>query len=185
MKKIVSVCLAVVMLVVVFAACGEKTAETLEEATMGKVVVNIEGTVTAVNGNEVTLDSGKIVVISDETVFAGDPDTNNAVSDEIVVGNFIQGYTDDPDAEKVSAVTIYCNSAVRTGGKLAINFEGKITAVENGRITLEDGQVILISEDTEFSIASGVVENMILSEGDTVQGYAENGTALHIHIIAY
>lgn len=187
MKKIVSLCLVAMMAFGVLAACGNNTASTPNDGATGKVVVNIEGTVTAVNGNEVTLDSGKIVVISSDTVFAGDPDTNNAVSEEIAVGNFIQGYTaDDPDAEKVSAGKIYCNSTVRTGGKLVINFEGKVAAVDGDRITLENGQVILISDDTVFSIASGVVENVILSEGYSIQGYTEDEVpASRVHIIAY
>ena len=187
MKKIVSLCLAAMMAFGLLTACGNNTASAPNDGATGKVVVNIEGTVTAVNGNEITLDGGKIVVISSDTVFAGDPDTNNAVSEEIVVGNFIQGYTaDDPDAEKVSAGKIYCNSAVRTGGKLVINFEGKVAAVDGDRITLENGQVILISDDTVFSIASGVVENAILSEGYSIQGYAEDGVpASRVHIIAY
>ena len=187
MKKIVSLCLAAMMLAGALTACGSNTAATPNTGTKGKVVVNIEGTVTAVNENEVTLDSGKIVVISSETVFAGDLDTNNAVSEKIVVGNFIQGYTaDDPDAEKVSASKIYCNSAVRTGGKLVINFEGTVASVEDGCITLEDGQKIQISDETVFSIASGVVENVILSEGYVIQGYAEeDAPASRIHIIAY
>ena len=187
MKKIVSMCLAAMMLVGVLTACGSNTAAPTNTGTKGKVVVNIEGTVTAVNENEVTLDSGKIVVISSETVFAGDIDTNNAVSEKIVVGNFIQGYTaDDPDAEKVSASKIYCNSAVWTGGKLVINFEGTVASVEDGCITLEDGQKIQISDETVFSIASGVVENVILSEGYAIQGYAEeDAPASRVHIIAY
>ena len=133
------------------------------------------------------MDNGKGVVISSDTVFAGDSDTNNAVNEEIVVGNFIQGYTeDDPDAEKVTAVRIYCNCAVRTGGKIVINFEGKVVSVEKDRIILEGGQEILISDNTVYSIASGVVENIILSEGDTIQGYAEEGTAAErVHRIAY
>lgn len=80
----------------------------------GKVVINFEGTVTEVNDNKVTLDNGKIVVISSDTVFAGDPDTNSAVSKEIAVGNFIQGYTaDDPEAARVEAGKIYFNEEAK------------------------------------------------------------------------
>lgn len=72
-----------------------------------------------------------------------------------------------------------------------INFEGKVAAVEDDRVTLENGQVILISDDTIYSIASGVVENMILSVGYNIQGYTEDNptasevTASRIHVIAY
>ena len=193
MKKLLAVCLAAVMVFGTLTACGSNASGTPDGGTTGKVVVNIEGTVTEVNGNEFTLDSGKIVVISAETVFAGDRDTNNAVSEDIAAGNFVQGYTkDDPDAERVSADKIYCNTAVQPGGgKLAVNFEGIVASVEETRITLENGQVILVTDDTVFSIASGVVENIILSEGDHIQGHTSDDpaaseiTASRIHFIAF
>lgn len=195
MKKMACICMVALMALSALVGCstaGTTSSDNESGTPTGKVVVNFEGTVTGISGDEVTLENGKIVVISSNTVFAGDPDTNNAVSKEIVVGNFIQGYTeDDPDAEKVSAEKIYCNAAVRTGGKLVINFEGKVTAVEDDRITLDNGQTILISSDTVFSIASGVVENVIVSEGYNIQGYTEDDpttpeiTASRIHIIAY
>lgn len=193
MKKILAMCLAAVMVFATLTACGSNASVTPEAGATGKVVVNIEGTVTAVNGSELTLDSGKIVVISADTVFAGDRDTNNAVSDDIAVGNFIQGYTkDDPDAERVAADKIYCNTAVQPGGgKLVVNFEGTVASVEENRITLEGGQVISITDDTVFSIASGVVETIILSEGDHIQGHTSDDpvaseiTASRIHIIAF
>ena len=70
--------------------------------------------------------------------------------------NFVQGYTkDDPDAERVAADKIYCNTAVQPGGgKLAVNFEGTVASVEETRITLENGQVILVTDDTVFSAPS-------------------------------
>ncbi|MBQ8687831.1 MAG: hypothetical protein IJ512_04700 [Ruminococcus sp.] len=195
MKKFASICMVSLMALSALVGCSADDTANSENASgapTGKVVVNFEGTVTAINGDEITLENGKIVVISSDTVFAGDPDTNNAVSEEIAIGNFIQGYTeDDPDSEQVSADKIYCNMAVRTGGKLVINFEGRVSAIENDRITLENGQVILVSDDTVFSIASGVVENVILSEGYSIQGYTEGDpaasevTASRIHIIAY
>ena len=89
MKKLLAACLAAVMAFGTLTACGSNASVTPDGGTTGKVVVNIEGTVTEVNGNELTLDSGKIVVISADTVFAGDRDTNNAVSEDIAVGNFV------------------------------------------------------------------------------------------------
>lgn len=185
MKKIFSFGAAAMMMLGMLTACEDSTAAAPDTGLAGKVVVNIEGTVIAADGNEITLDSGRIVVISDDTVFAGDPDTDNAVSEDIAIGNFIQGYTeDDPEAEKVSAETIYCNSVVCSGGKLVINFEGSIASVEDDRITLDNGQELLVSEDTVFSVASGVVDNVVLYEGCAVQGYAEEAFASRIHIIA-
>lgn len=152
MKKLI--CIGMAALVALLALVGCSTEHTGNSAnaggtSAGKVVVNFEGTVTAVNGDEVMLENGKIVVISSDTVFVGDSDTNNAVSKEIVVGNFIQGYTkDDPGTKRVSADKIYCNAAVRSGGKIVVNFDEKVAAVEGDRITLENDQVVLISDDT-------------------------------------
>lgn len=194
MKKSVCICMAALMTLFTLAGCsaGSTVSSDADRTSTSKVVVNFEGTVTAINGDEITLENGKIIVVSSDTIFAGNPDTNNAVSEEIIVGNFIQGYTDDdPDSEQVSADKIYCNAAVRTGGKLVINFEGKVAAVEDDRITLDNEQVILITDDTVFSIASGIVENAILSVGYHIQGYtgddptASKVTASRIHIIAY
>ena len=193
MKKLLAMCLASAMLFAALTACGSSASTAPEGGAAGKVVVNIEGTVTAVNGNEFTLDSGKIVVISADTIFAGDRDTNHAVSEDIAVGNFVQGYTkDDPNAERVSAGKIYCNTAVQpSGGKLAVNFEGTVASVEEGRITLENGQAVFITDDTVFSVASGVVETIILSEGDHIQGHTSDDpaaseiTASRIHFIAF
>lgn len=195
MKKLVCICMVTLMTLTILVGCSTEStvgSDNVGGISTNKVVVNFEGTVTAINGDEVTLENGKTIVISSDTVFAGDPDTNNTVSEEIIVGNFIQGYTEDnPDSEQVSADKIYCNTAVRTGGKLVINFEGKVAAVEDDRITLDNGQVILITDDTVFSIASGIVENAILSVGYNIQGYTKDDptasevTASRIHIIAY
>lgn len=195
-KKVTGVCMAALMALSALVGCATNDAvdsEVVKDVPMGKVVINFEGTVASVNGEEITLENGKIVVISSDTVFAGDPDTNNAVSEEIVVGNFIQGYTeDDPEAEKVTADKIYCNVAAQPGtGKLVINFEGKVATVEDNRVTLESGQVILVTDDTVFSIASGVVEHIVLAEGYNIQGHTEDEataseiTASRIHIITY
>ena len=113
MKKIVCIC--AVTLITLFALIGctstdKGSSNTTAEVPTSKVVINFEGKVTAIDGEKITLENGKIIVISSDTVFAGDPDTGNTVSEEITVGNFIQGYTkDEPDVDQVSADKIYCN----------------------------------------------------------------------------
>lgn len=196
MKKLIGICLAAVLVLTVaggFALLRTHQPSAAVGAPNGKVVVNFEGMVAAVDGNEVTLESGKVIIITEDTVFAGDPDTGNAVSSEIAAGNFIQGYTkDDPESDCVSASKVWFNAAPqRGGGKIVVNFEGTIASVEKGRITLESGQVVLVSDDTVFSIPSGVVKNVILSKGDRIQGHtfddsaAAEITASRIHIIMY
>ena len=196
MKKTVCICMAILTVLSVLPGCspsGTASSPDNQSSTPSpKAVINFEGIVTSINGDNFTLENGKTVIISSDTVFAGDPDTSNTVSNEIFVGNFIQGYTeDDPDTIQVTAGKIYYNEMVQTSGKLVVNFEGKITAVDNNRISLENGQTVLISDDTVFSIAGGVIKNVTLSEGYTIQGYTKDEpaaseiTASRIHIITY
>lgn len=192
-KKVMSVGMGALMAFAMLIGCGKATETKQDTGVSGKVVVNIEGTITAVNGDEITLDSGKVLVISEDTVFAGDVDTNNQVSDKIGVGNFIQGYTsDDPSADKVTADKIYSNVAPqRTGGKLVINFEGTIASIADNRIILDNGQVVILSESTIITDVNGTVENATLAEGGYIQGYTANDpaaaeiTAQRVHIVTY
>lgn len=118
MKKMICSCMAALTMLFALAGCSAgRTAPSAGAggAPTGKVVVNFEGTIAAIDGDTVTLDNGKIVVVSSDTVFAGDPDTSLAVSEELQVGRFIQGYTDDdPDAAQVSAKRIYYNAPAQT-----------------------------------------------------------------------
>lgn len=187
--KAACMCLAALMACAALTSCGTPAPEVsdtvLSQAPSGKVVVNIEGTVTAVNGNEITLDSGKVIVLSENTVFAGDPSTGNQVSDQIAVGHYIQGYT----ADGVNVSRIHTNRAPqRSSGKIAIHFEGTVTAIDGDRITLDNGKVILVTADTVYTDANGTVENAALSVGDYIQGStaddpaAAEVTAKRIHI---
>lgn len=76
-----------------------------------KVLVNISGEIVSVDGNKVQLDNGKWVIIDKDTRFEDDPDNGTkAVNSELVVGNRIQGYTDDDvDSDTVKALAIYSN----------------------------------------------------------------------------
>ena len=208
MKKAISVILAAVLIMSMLSACvqitvtqpeaaPEDTAEAAgnEEAApapSGKVVVNFEGTVAEVNGNEVRLESGKTIVITDETGFSregGDP-----VSTEFAVGNFIQGYTlDDPDADTVTAANIWVNLVMQesSGGKILINYEGVITAVNGDSVTLDNGKIVKITPETIYSVATGVVDYVVLHEGLFVQGYTADDpeaaeiTAVRMHVVIF
>lgn len=193
MKKVLSVCMVALTAIAVMTGCGSAKQEKPTMGTSGKVVVNIEGTISAVDGDELTLNSGKVVVISEDTVFAGDPDTNSQVSDEFAVGNFIQGYTsEDPEAEKVTATKIYINEAPKkTGGKIVINYEGAVASVSEEGVVLDNGQVVVFDENTVFTDVNGTVENPELKAGSYIQGYTEDDaaaaeiTAKRVHIVVY
>lgn len=138
-----------------------------------KPVINFEGVVTAVDGGRITLEDGKVILITDDTAFGGDPDTNNVVSDNIQVGNFIQGYTEnDPDAEEVTASRIWTNEAPTVSGKRVINFEGRVVEAEENSVTLDNGKNIRIADDTIITFPDGRPAK--ITEGDYIQGYAEN-----------
>ncbi|WP_432626394.1 hypothetical protein [Brotaphodocola sp.] len=81
------------------------------KVTSYKPAINFEGKVSSVDGQVITLEDGKKILITEDTGFGGDPDTNNEVSREILPGNFIQGYTDDqPEQDEVTAVQIWTNT---------------------------------------------------------------------------
>lgn len=139
-----------------------------------KPVINFEGIVQSVEDGKVTLNDGKVVIITDETEFAGDLDTTNEVSEEILIGNFIQGYTrDNADATEITADKIWTNerrSAV--GGKRVVNFEGRVTEVLQGSIVLDSGKVVVITGETIVTSPNG--DSVEIVVGDYIQGYAEN-----------
>ena len=115
MRKAMSMCLVAVSALVILTGCGRNIPPEPDSVAYGGVVVNIEGTVCAVDGSQILLDSGKLLVISEDTVF-GDS-TSDQVSDKFEVGNFVQGYTnDDPTLSKVTAAYIYSNVAQKFDG---------------------------------------------------------------------
>ena len=146
-----------------------------EEPTIGmKPVINFEGVVTAVDDNSVTLKDGKIILITENTKFMSDPDTDNVVSEDILVGNFIQGYTEDDttDAE-ITASKIWTNEGRTTESvKRVINFEGRVAKVEQGSVILDNGKIVKLVEDTTVTHPDG--SSAEIAVGDYIQGYAEN-----------
>lgn len=194
MKKVVSMALGTLMAFSMLAGCDSETAAPSTPAnTAGKVVVNIEGTVSAINENEITLDSGKVIVITENTVFAGDPDTGVQVSNDIAEGNFIQAYTSDElSADKVTVNKVYCNTMPqRTAGKMLINFEGTVVSVVENSYILDNGQTVVFDDITAFTNVNGTISNAEIEVGDYIQGYTDGEptaseiTAKRIHIVTF
>lgn len=122
-----------------------------------KPVINFEGVVTAVEGDSILLNNGKTILITEDTRFMGDPDTGNPVSEEILVGNFIQGYTpDDADAAEITAGRIWTNEA-RAGSseKRVVNFEGQVAEAGVSTAILADGRIVRITGDTSIAAPDG------------------------------
>ncbi len=134
--------------------------ETNELLPTAKIAINIEGVVTAVDGNKITLDNGKTVIITEETLF----ETENVgnfipVDDDILVGNYLQGFTlGDSTASEVVADVISMNGGyevlAQPTGSVMVNIEGVITEVsEDGNsFLLDNGKWIEVTEDTELGI---------------------------------
>lgn len=145
-----------------------------EQISTMKPVINFEGVVTNVEDNRITLNDGKVVIITEDTVFGSDLGTANSVSKDIRIGNFIQGYTkDDVDWDEITASRIWCNEGRTAGGeKRAINFEGRVIKVGQNSVTLDNGNIIIIEEYTVVTSPDGSSTN--ITEGDYIQGYSEN-----------
>ena len=80
---------------------GEYTGGPTWGKPASKMVVNFEGRVVAVEEGKVTLEDGTIVLTDDAEISA--PDGSAA---EIAVGDYIQGYAEDPDAAELNAISI-------------------------------------------------------------------------------
>ena len=66
-----------------------------------KMAVNFEGRVVSLEDGKVTLEDGTVVLTDDAEISA--PDGSAA---EIAVGDYIQGYAEDPDAAELNATSI-------------------------------------------------------------------------------
>lgn len=169
----------------------EKAAESEASASapIGKVIINFEGVITNIDGEHVTLDSGKTLIVTEDTLF-GAPDMGKEVSSELTVGNFVQGYTaSDSDAEEIAATRIWINLVPEFApGKFIINYEGRIAAIDGDRVTLDTGKTLILTDSTVYSIPQGIVESVILSEGMFIQGYTADApespeiTAARLHV---
>lgn len=56
--------------------------------------------------------------------------------------------------------------------KISVNFEGRVTVVKEGEVTLENGKTILISDETRVSLPDGSTGEIAV--GDYIQRYAKN-----------
>lgn len=122
MKKLILA--KVIMMITISVGCSGATVKTgvneiantgemsnNTNGAMADILINIEGIVAKVDGNKITLDTGQVILITDDTAF----ETQNIgevvkVMGGIEVGNFIQGYTSvDSEADEVIADIINTN----------------------------------------------------------------------------
>ncbi|MBO2945258.1 hypothetical protein JJQ72_14865 [Paenibacillus sp. F411] len=180
MKKLLVLALVGAMTLSTMAGCSQQTAESIgtsETGTvMGDIAINIEGVVSEIDGNRITLDSGKVVIINDDTAF----ETLNVgetveIDDEIKVGNYIQGFTSgDAEANEVTADVINTNEKMEISSKIAINIEGIVTEVDGNKITLDTGKEVIINNDTEFvteNVGNFIEVDRNIEVGNFIQGF--------------
>lgn len=74
-------------------------------------------------------------------------------------------YTGDPALEEPTS-------------KIAVNFEGRVTSVEDGKVTLEDGTVVLTASAEISSPDDSAAE---ITVGDYIQGYAKDPDAAELN----
>ena len=193
MKKHIAFCmLATLLTFSLLTGCAQKpTEDGSDEQASTKPVISFEGVVTDVTDGVVTLENGQKIQITEDTAF-GDLDAQDAVSSDIRPGNYIQGYTaDDADAEQVTAGNIWTNEAATDDEEslymLSVNFEGRVAAVKDGLVVLENGKEIRITADTAFGDPH--TQNEVSSDiqpGNYIQGYSSDAlddaqrTASHI-----
>lgn len=188
MKKAISLGIISVLALAMLAGCADQqqngggyTGGPTGGKPAQKPVVNFEGIVSSVEDGTVTLEDGTVVLITDDTDFGGDPDSTNVVSEDIQPGNFIQGYTEDAlDADQLTAKSIWANLP-QSSGKLRINFEGQVAQVADDSVTLEDGTVVLVSEQTVVKSFDGSVAEIAV--GDYIQGYAADPSAAELEAL--
>lgn len=145
------------------------------------IAINIEGVVTELDGNKVTLDTGIVFIITVDTVFETQNVGESAeIGNVIEVGNFIQGFTlGDPEAEEVIVDVISMNEKMQISAKIAINIEGFVVAIDENEITLDNGQKFIVNEETAFETqVEGDINSPMSNEvndvfeiGNYVQGF--------------
>ena len=61
---------------------------------------------------------------------------------------------------------------------MAVNFEGRVVTIEEGRVMLEDGTVVL-TDGTDISAPDGSTAEIAV--GDYIQGYVEDPEAAELN----
>lgn len=61
------------------------------------------------------------------------------------------------------------------GGRMMINFEGKVSEVKDGAVTLDGGRTVLIGDETVVVDQDGAAAEIHV--GDLIQGYAADPDA--------
>lgn len=182
MKKLISLGILSALALSLLAGCSAQAQQPdRTDTTNQKPVISFEGTVAAVKDGVVTLEDGAAVLITEDTVFGGDPDSDNAVIRDIQPGNFIQGYTpDDAKDGPVTAQRIWTNQP-QSSGKLSVNFEGRVTALEDGLISLDSGKTVRVGEETVVERFDGASAEIAV--GDYIQGYAADPDAAELEAL--
>ena len=91
--------------------------------------------------------------------------------------------SDSPDTDVTPPAVEYTGGPAwgKPASKMAVNFEGRIAAVEEGCVTLEDGTIVL-TDGAEISAPDGSAAEIAV--GDYIQGYAEDPNAAELNAVS-
>lgn len=93
----------------------------------------------------------------------------------------IGGQTGTPSVTRPASDYVGGPTSGKPAQKVEVNFEGRVTAVEDGKVTLEDGTVIL-TDGADIAASDGSAGK--ISVGDYIQGYAEDPDAAELNATA-
>ena len=69
----------------------------------------------------------------------------------------------------------------KPASKMVVNFEGRVAAIEEDKVTLEDGTIVL-TDGAEISAPDGSAAEIAV--GDHIQGYAEDPDAAELNAVS-
>ena len=88
------------------------------------------------------------------------------------------GATTEPEM----TVGTIAHDDVPAGGKIMVNFEGRVTTINDGQATLDSGKTVIIDKETSVKAPDG--SDTSVAVDDYIQGYAETPDDDTIHALS-
>ena len=95
--------------------------------------------------------------------------------------SLLAGCAGNPQSSNAPNTSSGTAATAPAGGKLAVNFEGRVSAVEDGKVTLEDGRIVR-TDDAYIYAPDGSAA--AIAVGDYIQGHADDPGAAELNATA-